>query len=159
MTVLIVDDDDRILVTLKLLLKSEGIACIACRSPQEALESVRRADCLLALVDLNYIEDTTSGREGLGLITALREIKEDLPIVAMTGWGTIDLAVEAMKRGAADFIEKPWGDNNRLLNIIRTQTKLGAVVQREKKLSAENALATTSMASSPSISGMERGKP
>jgi DNA-binding NtrC family response regulator len=140
MTVLIVDDDANILTALKLLLKSEGMECVACRSPQEALEALRSAPCQLALVDLNYVEDTTSGKEGLRLITALREADEELPIIAMTGWGTIGIAVEAMKRGAADFIEKPWQDNNRLLNTIRTQMKLRAAYGREKKLSAENAL-------------------
>lgn len=140
MPVLIADDDDKILLALKLLLKSEGMACITCRSPREALEALRRDGCQLALVDLNYVEDTTSGKEGLALISAMREVDEELPIVAMTGWGTIGIAVEAMQRGAADFIEKPWGDNNRLLNIIRTQMKLGAAERREKKLSAENAL-------------------
>jgi DNA-binding NtrC family response regulator len=140
MTVLIADDDDTILLTLKLLLKSEGMPCVAARSPQEALSAVRRGGCQLALVDLNYVEDTTSGKEGLALISALRDLDDELPIVAMTGWGTIGIAVEAMKRGAADFIEKPWGDNNRLLNIIRTQMKLGAAQQRAKKLNAENAL-------------------
>jgi DNA-binding NtrC family response regulator len=140
MTVLIVDDDDKILFALKLLLKSEEMDCIACRSPQEALAAARGATCQLALVDLNYVEDTTSGKEGLGLISALRELDEELPVVAMTGWGTIDVAVEAMKRGAVDFIEKPWRDNNRLLNTIRTQMRLGAAQRREKKLSAENAL-------------------
>jgi DNA-binding NtrC family response regulator len=140
MTVLIADDDDKILLALKLLLKSEGMACVTCHSPEEALAALRRGGCELALVDLNYVEDTTSGKEGLALISAMRELDEELPIVAMTGWGTIGIAVEAMKRGAADFIEKPWGDNNRLLNIIRTQMKLGAAQQREKKLSAENAL-------------------
>lgn len=139
MTVLIADDDDKILITLKLLLKSEGMACIVCRSPQEALAAVRRGGCQLALVDLNYVEDTTSGNEGLGLISAMRDVDDELPIVAMTGWATVGIAVQAMQRGAADFIEKPW-DNNRLLNIIRTQMKLGAAHQREKKLSAENAL-------------------
>lgn len=140
MTVLIADDDEQILLTLRLLLKSEGMACVPCRSPQEALSAVRRGGCQLALVDLNYVEDTTSGKEGLALIAAMRDVDEELPIVAMTGWGTIGIAVEAMKCGAADFVEKPWGDNNRLLNIIRTQMKLGAAQQREKKLSAENAL-------------------
>lgn len=140
MTVLIADDDDKVLLALRLLLKSEGMACVTCRSPKEALEAVRGGGFQLALVDLNYVEDTTSGKEGLALITALREVDEELPIVAMTGWGTIGIAVEAMQRGAVDFIEKPWGDNNRLLNIIRTQMKLGAAQQREKKLSAENAL-------------------
>ena len=140
MTVLVVDDDDKILLALRLLLKSEGIGSITCRSPQEALEAVRRERCQLALVDLNYVADTTSGKEGLALISDLREQDEELPIVAMTGWGTIGIAVEAMQRGAADFIEKPWRDNNRLLNIVRTQVKLGATQQREKRLSAENAL-------------------
>ncbi len=140
MTVLIADDDDKILLALRLLLKSEGITCVTCRSPEEAVEALRRDGFQLALVDLNYVEDTTSGKEGLALITSLRELDEELPIVAMTGWGTIGIAVEAMKRGATDFIEKPWGDNNRLLNIIRTQMKLGAAQQRGRKLAAENAL-------------------
>jgi DNA-binding NtrC family response regulator len=140
MTILIADDDDSILLTLKLLLKSEGMACIACRSPQEVLEVVRNQGCQLALVDLNYIEDTTSGKEGLELISSLRELDDELPVIAMTGWGTIDVAVEAMRRGAVDFIEKPWKDNNRLLAMMRTQLRLRASRQREKKLTAENAL-------------------
>lgn len=140
MAVLVVDDDENILHTLTLLLKSEGMECVACHSPQEALAALRRDSCQLALVDLNYVEDTTSGNEGLALITALRQVDEELPIVAMTGWGTIGIAVEAMQRGAADFVEKPWNDNTRLLNIIRTQLKLGAAQQRDRKLSAENAL-------------------
>jgi DNA-binding NtrC family response regulator len=146
-TVLIADDDDKILLALKLLLKSEGMKCIACRSPSEALASLRRESCQLALVDLNYVEDTTSGKEGMNLISAFRELDQTLPIVAMTGWGSIGIAVEAMRRGAADFIEKPWGDNNRLLNIIRTQMRLGAAERREMKLAAENALLRESGAS------------
>jgi DNA-binding NtrC family response regulator len=140
MSVLIVDDDDNILTALKLLLKSEGMACTACRSPREALEALPNCACELALVDLNYVEDTTSGKEGLALIAALRAADEDLPIIAMTGWGTIGIAVQAMQRGAADFIEKPWQDNNRLLRAIRTQIQLRTARVREKKLSAENAL-------------------
>jgi len=140
MSVLIVDDDENVLVALKLLLKSEGMDCAACRSPQQALATFRRESCQMALVDLNYFDDTTSGKEGLALITALRAADEDLPIVAMTGWATIGIAVEAMQRGAVDFVEKPWDDNNRLLTIIRTQMKLRAVQGRERKLSAENAL-------------------
>jgi DNA-binding NtrC family response regulator len=140
MTILIADDDARILLALKLLLKSENMACVACHSPSEALETLRHQSCELALVDLNFLADTTSGKEGLDLITALREVDEDLPIVAMTGWGSVAVAVEAMKRGAADFVEKPWSDNDYLLKIIRTQLKLRAAREREKKLSAENAL-------------------
>lgn len=140
MPVLIVDDDENILIALRLLLKSEGMECVACRSPKEALAALRRESCQLALVDLNYVGDTTSGQEGLALISAMREVDEDLPIVAMTAWGTIGIAVEAMRRGAADFVEKPWDDNRRLLSIIHTQMKLREARGREKKLSAENAL-------------------
>jgi DNA-binding NtrC family response regulator len=113
---------------------------VACRSPQQALEALRKQPCQLALVDLNYVEDTTSGKEGLRLISDLRAADEELPIIAMTGWGTIGIAVEAMQRGAADFIEKPWKDNNRLLTTLRTQMKLRAAQGREKRLSAENEL-------------------
>lgn len=140
MAVLIVDDDENILHTLELLLKSEGLDCFACHSPREALAALQRDSFQLALVDLNYVEDTTSGKEGLALISALRELDEELPVIVMTGWGTIDIAVEAMKRGAADFVEKPWNDNTRLLSSIRTQMKLGAAQRRGRKLSAENAL-------------------
>ncbi len=140
MTVLVVDDDENILHTLTLLLKSEGMECIACQSPKEALAALPRGNCHLALVDLNYVEDTTSGKEGLALISALRQADEELPVVAMTGWGTIGIAVEAMQRGAADFVEKPWKDNTRLLSIVRTQLQLGAARRRDRKLSAENAL-------------------
>lgn len=139
MTILIVDDDESILTTLRVLLKSEGMSCIACRSPAEAVAAARREACQLALVDLNYVEDTTSGKEGLALIASLREVIEDLPIIAMTGWGTIGIAVEAMQRGAVDFVEKPW-ENNRLLSTIRTQLALRAAQGRERKLTAENAL-------------------
>jgi DNA-binding NtrC family response regulator len=140
MTILIADDDDKILLALKLLLKSEGEGCVTCRSPQEALATARTQDCQLALVDLNYVQDTTAGREGLELISALKALDEELPIIAMTGWGTIGIAVEAMRRGAADFIEKPWNDNNRLLTLIRTHLRLAAARQRERRLDAENQL-------------------
>lgn len=140
MSVLIADDDKNILAALRLLLTSENLDCTACQSPKEALAALHRQPFHLALVDLNYDQDTTSGKEGLQLISELRKLDEELPIIAMTGWGTIGIAVEAMKRGAVDFVEKPWDDNNRLLTSIRTQMKLGAAQQREKKLSAENAL-------------------
>jgi DNA-binding NtrC family response regulator len=131
MAVLIVDDDGTILDALRLLLKSEDMECTACRSPREALAAFRRAPFELALVDLNYVDDTTSGREGLDLITALREIDEDFPIIAMTGWGTIGIAVEAMRRGAVDFVEKPWDDNSRLLSAIRAHITLRAARKRK----------------------------
>ena len=140
MAVLVVDDDKSILSALNLLLKSEGLDVLSCSSPKDALAAVHRQPFDLALVDLNYHEDTTSGREGLELIKELRALDEQLPIIAMTGWGSISVVVQAMKNGAVDFIEKPWDDNNRLLTSIRTQMKLGQSQQRAKKLSAENAL-------------------
>jgi DNA-binding NtrC family response regulator len=139
MTILIVDDDASIVRALRLLLTSEGLDSAGCASPEAALEAVRRQSFQVALVDLNYRDDTTSGKEGLALIGALRDAVEDLPIIAMTGWGTIGIAVEAMQRGAVDFIEKPW-DNHRLLNVIRMQIRLGEAVQRERRLRAENLL-------------------
>lgn len=138
-TILIVDDDASIVRALRLLLVSEGLDCLGLDSPEAAVEAVRRQPFQAALVDLNYRDDTTSGKEGLALIGALREAAEDMPVIAMTGWGTIGIAVEAMQQGAVDFIEKPW-DNHRLLNVIRTQIKLSASAQREKRLLAENVL-------------------
>lgn len=138
-TILIVDDDASIVRALRLLLTSEGLDCLGVESPEAAIEAVRRQPFQAALVDLNYRDDTTSGKEGLALIGALRETAEDMPVIAMTGWGTIGVAVEAMQRGAVDFIEKPW-DNRRLLNVIRAQIKLSASAEREKRLQAENVL-------------------
>jgi DNA-binding NtrC family response regulator len=139
MTILIVDDDASIVRALSFLLTSEGIESVTCDSPGAALEAVRRQSFDVALVDLNYRDDTTSGKEGLALIEALRGVVADLPVVAMTGWGTIGVAVEAMRLGAVDFIEKPW-DNHRLLTVLRTQTKLRAADDRARRLEAENAV-------------------
>ena len=108
MTVLIADDDKNIITALKLLLNSEGLDSVACSTPKEALDRIQQQEFQLALIDLNYHEDTTSGKEGLALIAAIAEIDKQLPIIVMTGWGTVNIAVEAMKRGAMDFIEKPW---------------------------------------------------
>ena len=107
MAVLVVDDDENILHTLTLLLKSEGMECFACRSPQEALAALRKTSSQLALVDLNYVEDTTSGREGLALITALRQMDEELPIVAMTGWGQERDKQAALRAGFDMHLTKP----------------------------------------------------
>src|SRR5690606_13506157 len=112
--VLVADDQPDVLQALRLLLKSEGLACETAADPAAALELVRsggRFDA--ALIDLNYSRDTTSGEEGLELLQKLRTAEPELPVVVMTAWGSIDLAVEAMRRGAGDFIEKPW-ENRRL---------------------------------------------
>ncbi|HZW74548.1 MAG TPA: sigma-54 dependent transcriptional regulator, partial [Caldimonas sp.] len=93
----------------------------------------------VALIDLNYTRDTTSGAEGLELLKSLRRADPDLPVVVMTAWGSIDLAVEAMRLGAGDFIEKPF-DNTRLISVLRNQIALGAANRREQRLRAENRL-------------------
>lgn len=138
MTVLIADDDQNIITALKLLLKNEGLASVSCNTPFDALELIRKQAFQLALIDLNYHEDTTSGKEGLDLISAIRKIDEYLPIIVMTGWGTVSVAVEAMQRGAMDFVEKPWDQNNRLVAAIRTQIRLGEIAKSEVRLQAEN---------------------
>ncbi|KAG9609017.1 hypothetical protein KCV01_g4083, partial [Aureobasidium melanogenum] len=138
MTILIVDDDVNIVRALRLLLTSEGFASHGCGSPEEAVDAVRRQSFDVALIDLNYRDDTTSGREGLTLIGELHAIAPTLPVIAMTGWSTVGIAVEAMREGAVDFVEKPW-DNARLLSVIRTQMKLGASDRRARRLEAENA--------------------
>jgi len=138
LTVLIADDDQNIITALKLLLKNEGLATVSCNTPQDALELIQKQAFQLALIDLNYHEDTTSGKEGLDLISAIRKVDEYLPIIVMTGWGTVSVAVEAMQRGAMDFVEKPWDDNNRLIAAIRTQIRLAEIAKNEIKLQTEN---------------------
>src|SRR5688572_10278196 len=116
-TILIADDQQDIREALRLLLCNEGYAVTLASSPQEALDIARQGKVSLALLDLNYSRDTTSGREGLSLLEKLREHDPELPLVAMTAWGSVDLAVSAMRCGACDFVEKPW-DNTRLVTIV-----------------------------------------
>lgn len=137
--ILIADDDDGILSALSLLMKSEGFTPVTVSSPIEALEAVRQQDICLVLIDLNYSMDTTSGEEGLKLIADIRKQDEIIPIIVMTGWGTIEVAVDAMKLGADDFIQKPWG-NDRLLSIIQNQIKLANAQFQSQKLSQQNEL-------------------
>jgi len=135
--VLIADDQPDVLEALRLLLKTERYATETASSPGSVLEAVGKREYDALLMDLNYARDTTSGQEGLDLLTRLREIDDHLPVVVMTAWGSIDLAVEAMRRGARDFIKKPW-DNARLLATVRTQVELGAALRRGRRLEAEN---------------------
>jgi DNA-binding NtrC family response regulator len=134
---LIADDQPHILEALELLLKPEGFQLLIARSPAQVLEilSLEQVDGLL--IDLNYTRDTTSGREGLDLIAAIHEQDTQLPIIVMTAWANVDLAVEAMRRGARDFIQKPW-DNARLLTVVRTQLELHTLEKRAQWLEAEN---------------------
>ena len=135
--ILIADDDEGVLSALTLLLKSEGFEPILAQSPEQALAAVRRHDFSVILMDLNYSADTTSGGEGLKLIAAIRQLDEWVPIVVMTGWGTIEVAVSTMKHGANDFIQKPW-ENDRLIAIIRNQATLSRVQRQSQKLSRQN---------------------
>ena len=124
--VLIGEDQPHVAEALRLLLKAEGYRTEEARSPSAVLDAVgaRRFD--LALLDLNYSRDTTTGREGLDLLSRLHAVDPALPVVVMTAWGSTDLAVEAMRRGAFDFVQKPW-DNRRLLDVVRAQVTQGRV--------------------------------
>ncbi len=134
---LIADDQPHILEALRLLLKPEGYQLEMVRTPALALEALGHESFDGVLIDLNYTRDTTSGLEGLDLVTRVKEVDAQIPVVVMTAWGNIDLAVEAMRRGAGDFIQKPW-ENARLLNILRTQMELHRSQKRTQWLEAEN---------------------
>ncbi|WP_417624759.1 sigma-54-dependent transcriptional regulator [Paremcibacter congregatus] len=138
-TILIADDDADVLSALAMLLKSEGYQTVTATTPDQAVAALRQQDFDLILMDLNYSRDTTSGDEGLQLIAALRKLDELVPIVVMTGWGTIEVAVSTMQKGANDFIQKPW-ENDRLLAIIKNQTALARSRRQSQKLSRENQL-------------------
>jgi DNA-binding NtrC family response regulator len=140
--VLVADDQSDVLEALRLLLKSEGVEIETASSPAGILAAIDDRDLDVVLMDLNYARDTTSGREGLDLITQIRSLDGALPIVVMTAWGTVDVAVEAMRRGARDFVQKPW-DNVRLLSILRTQIELSQALRRGRRLEAENLLLRT----------------
>ena len=117
------------LEALRLLLKGEGYQIDAVESPAAVLKALEQRDYDVVLIDLNYARDTTSGQEGLELLTKIHGADEMLPVVVMTAWGSVNVAVEAMRRGARDFVEKPW-DNERLKAIVRTQTELGRALRR-----------------------------
>src|ERR1043165_4588317 len=135
--ILIADDQPDVLEALRLLLKSEGYATEAAKSPAAVIKAVEANDYALVLMDLNYARDTTSGQEGLELLQKLQVVDASLPIVVMTAWASVDVAVEAMRRGARDFVTKPW-DNPRLLAIVRNQIDLGHAVRAYRRLQQEN---------------------
>ena len=137
--VAIADDQADVLEALRLLLKGERVAVETATSPEGLLALLEQGEFDLALIDLNYARDTTSGREGLDLLARIREMDAALPVVVMTAWSSVDVAVEAMRRGARDFIEKPW-ENERLLSVLRTQVELGQALRRGQRLEAENRL-------------------
>lgn len=137
--ILIADDQKDVLEALRLLLKGEGYDVQSASSPAGVVKAIESHDFDVVLIDLNYSRDTTSGREGLDLLNHIKTIDESLPVIVMTAWGSIDLAVEAMQRGARDFVQKPW-DNARLITVIRTQAELCQTRRHEQRLEAENQL-------------------
>ncbi len=154
-SILAADDQEHVLEALRLLLKQEGFRCETARSPAQVIAALDTAEFDVALIDLNYARDTTSGQEGLDLLARLQAKDNTLPVVVMTAWANVELAVEAMRRGARDFIQKPW-DNTRLLTILRTQAALSRALRRGCRLEAENTLlreegARTFIAESPAM--------
>jgi len=127
--VLVADDQRDITEALRLLLKPEGYSTETVSSPPAVLAAIQAKQFDVVLIDLNYARDTTSGQEGLDLLAQIAAIDSTLPVIVMTAWGTVELAVEAMRRGARDFIQKPW-DNARLLSTLRAQIELGQALRR-----------------------------
>lgn len=130
--ILIADDQPHVLDALRLLLKSEGFVPEAVSSPAAVMQAVQDRHFDAVLLDLNYARDTTSGGEGLRLLSHIRELDSSLPIVLMTAWGSIELAVEAMQAGGQDFVQKPW-DNDKLLNSLRRQIEKGQILRGKKR--------------------------
>ncbi len=137
--VLAADDQQDILDAIELLLRPQGYEVDAVRSPVMAREAISSGNYAAALIDLNYTRDTTSGREGLDLLSEITASDNMLPVIVMTAWANVDVAVEAMRRGARDFIQKPW-ENERLLSIVRTQVELHNALEAAQRLEAENRL-------------------
>jgi DNA-binding NtrC family response regulator len=152
--VLVADDQPDILNALRLLLRDEGYEVVEARSPQEAGEQIEASDFDLAIVDLNYTRDTTSGQEGLDLMERIRAADPGLPVLVMTAWSSVAGAVEAMRRGARDYIEKPW-DDERLLITVRTQIDLRRALRRNQRLQAAHT--RLQRGSVPAFIGRSRG--
>src|SRR5215470_236624 len=139
--ILIADDQAHIREALELLLKNEGFLSETVSSPAAVVEAVRGRSYDVLLLDMNYTRDTTSGNEGLELLSRIREVDSALPVVLMTAWASIELAVEAMQGGGRDFVQKPW-DNEKLLSSLRRHIEDGRRVRqglREKKREIEEA--------------------
>jgi sigma-B regulation protein RsbU (phosphoserine phosphatase) len=133
---LIADDQPDVLEALRLLLKGEGYQTEGVSTPNDVIEALKTHDFDLLLMDLNYARDTTSGQEGLDLLSRVQAVDSTLPIVVMTAWGSVELAVQAMQRGVRDFVLKPW-ENNRLLSILRTQIEMGHALRNTVRLKKE----------------------
>src|SRR5712672_4780970 len=137
--VLVADDQSDIRDALRLLLRREGYEIHGAASPSEALAALEAREFDAVLMDLNYARDTTSGQEGLDLLPRIQMMDSTLPVIVMTAWSSVEVAVEAMRRGARDFIPKPW-ENTRLVTVIRTQIDLRQALRQASRLEAENRL-------------------
>jgi DNA-binding NtrC family response regulator len=135
--ILIADDQPDVLQALRLLLKGEGYQTTSASSPKDVAAALQEQEFDVLLLDLNYTRDTTSGKEGMDLLTRIQAVYPNLPVVVMTAWGSVDGAVEAMRRGARDYIEKPW-NNQRLVTTLRTQVELSRALRQSERLSDEN---------------------
>ena len=162
--ILVADDDADVLQALRLLLRSEGYQIETAASPSAVIAAVSVRDFDALLMDMNYARDTTGGAEGLDLLASLQQIDSTLPVVVMTAWGSIESAVESVRHGARDYIEKPF-DNTRLLRVLQTQVDLGRAVRRGQHLESENLslrapgaprIIATSPAMQPALRLMER---
>jgi DNA-binding NtrC family response regulator len=137
--VLAADDQEHILEALEFLLRPQGYKVDKVRSPALVREALSDTSYDAVLIDLNYTRDTTSGQEGLDLLSQIVALDASVPVIVMTAWANVELAVEAMRRGARDFVQKPW-ENDRLLSILRTQVELHRALQQAARLEAENRL-------------------
>jgi sigma-B regulation protein RsbU (phosphoserine phosphatase) len=152
--IIIADDQPDVLEALRLLLKGHGYVTEAVTSPAGLLEALARSEFDLVLMDLNYARDTTSGREGLDILTQLKDSGDAPPIVVMTGWATVGLAVEAMQRGVGDFVEKPWV-NTRLLEVLQKQIEIGRERRNARRSAIENNRSQNEIASQLQRQGRE----
>jgi len=152
--IIIADDQPDVLEALRLLLKGHGYVTEAVTSPAGLLEALARSEFDLVLMDLNYARDTTSGREGLDILTQLKDSGDPPPIVVMTGWATVGLAVEAMQRGVGDFVEKPWV-NTRLLEVLQKQIDIGRERRNARRSAIENNRSQNEIASQLQRQGRE----
>src|SRR6266568_3779596 len=137
--ILAADDQQHVLEAIDLLLRPQGYEVETARSPALVREALTTGSYDALLIDLNYTRDTTSGREGLDLLSEIVALDNTIPVIVMTAWANIGLAVEAMRRGARDFLQKPW-ENERLLVILRTQIDLRQALRHASRLEAENRL-------------------
>jgi len=140
--ILIADDDINIIASLKYILQEEGFDILAMTTPQAVLDNLKTHSVDLIILDMNFQQDTTSGAEGLQLVKDIKQLELNIPIIVMTGWATVDIAVDAMRAGAKDFIQKPW-NNERLLSAINTQLELMQSTKKAQRLSQQNKLLTS----------------